>query len=259
MSDKTPQDYTDLAGPAAPQGQPNFGGPGYTQAGAMGPDATQSGMFQSYPMGVLFASVVAVLGALLWYALLRFANMEHGILAWGIGLGAGAAMLAGAGRASKRAGLTAAGIGLGGILLGKALLVYVALFASGIEWESPETAREEVIHIETMDAAHAKNLDFSLTTPEQDKELHAEAVRRVSGYDEAQLREHWQRSVATWVRTEELANAAGIRVDDPDFTVVYPHLKQGRGTGDARRATGRPADGQLRTGYVVPGGVHQPL
>jgi hypothetical protein len=77
------------------------------------------------PMAIIAGVVAGLIGAAVWAAIAYFANMEVGFVAWGIGLIVGVAA-ASRGEADEVAGIAAALIALGAVMLGKYGAVHYA-------------------------------------------------------------------------------------------------------------------------------------
>ena len=76
--------------------------------------------------GAALAALCAVAGAGAWLAIAWYAGGERSLVAWAVGLATGVGMLVGRHRASRSAGLVAALLAAGGIIVGKILVfVYV--------------------------------------------------------------------------------------------------------------------------------------
>jgi hypothetical protein len=69
----------------------------------------------------LVAGIVSVVCGLVWAGLAIFAQVELGILAWGIGFVTGGCVMVMTNERSGRTGMAAAGLALFGLLIGKAL------------------------------------------------------------------------------------------------------------------------------------------
>jgi phosphate/sulfate permease len=86
--------------------------------------------------GVFYAVTAGLVGAGLWAAIAYYAEMELGLLAWGIGAAVGAAMMAGVKeRAGSASGVAALVIALVSIVGGKYFAVELAFGDVDSEWE----------------------------------------------------------------------------------------------------------------------------
>lgn len=91
--------------------------------------------------GVLYAATAGLIGAVLWGLIAYYADMELGLLAWGIGVGVGLAMMAGAQeKAGMQSGVLALGIAGASILGGKYFMVEMVFSDFAADWDD-EIAR----------------------------------------------------------------------------------------------------------------------
>jgi hypothetical protein len=88
---------------------------------------------QNIPLALGVGAVVAALGGGLWAMVVIMFKVELGVLAWGIGLAVGAAIMAVAKSGDMRLGVGGATIALGGLLLGKVLIAQFGLAHTGAE------------------------------------------------------------------------------------------------------------------------------
>ncbi|MGB0766692.1 MAG: hypothetical protein ACPGYV_03165 [Phycisphaeraceae bacterium] len=86
--------------------------------------------------GLLYASTVGLIGAVIWAAVAHFLHFELGWLAWGIGAGVGFAMMAGVGEAaSAKSGAVALAVALVSIVGGKYVAVEMDMGAIEEQWD----------------------------------------------------------------------------------------------------------------------------
>ncbi len=91
--------------------------------------------------GVLYAATAGLIGAVIWGLIAYYADMELGLLAWGIGAAVGVAMMAGAQeKAGMPTGMLALGIAAASILGGKLIMVEMIFSEVDTEWDA-EIAR----------------------------------------------------------------------------------------------------------------------
>lgn len=78
-------------------------------------------------MGLVLGIVAAVIGGAIWAGIVTLTGYEVGYVAWGVGLIVGVAVAAGAKEPGVVNGVTAAGLAVGGLLLGKLLIFQLAM------------------------------------------------------------------------------------------------------------------------------------
>lgn len=108
---------------------------------------------------VLAGSVAALAGGALWAALVAFASLEVGIVAWGIGLAVGLAMAAVTPSRGQAMAVLAAVIAGVGLVAGKALII---MFAT-----QPALAQEIEADSEWLAEAAAYDLRFTNSFPDE--------------------------------------------------------------------------------------------
>ncbi len=82
--------------------------------------ASLSKASSKFMLGTIFSGIGALVGAAVWFGIVMATDYEIGWIAWGIGALCGFGMLKGYGKANTRAGLTAAGMSVFGIVAAKA-------------------------------------------------------------------------------------------------------------------------------------------
>ncbi|MCO6436364.1 MAG: hypothetical protein J5J06_04670 [Phycisphaerae bacterium] len=83
-----------------------------------------------FALGVTLSGVAALVSALIWFTIAKATLSEFGLLAWAVGLACGLGMLKGWGKESPIGGLIAAAMSTGGIVLAKALIFGLIVYAS---------------------------------------------------------------------------------------------------------------------------------
>jgi hypothetical protein len=103
---------------------------------------------ENVPLALGLGSLVAALGGAAWALVVVMFNIEFGILAWGIGLGVGGAIIAVAKRGDIRLGVSAATIALAGLLLGKVLIAQFGLAHTAADsiLEDPKMLSDAAYH-----------------------------------------------------------------------------------------------------------------
>lgn len=230
----------------------------------------------TFLLGCVLSGVGALLGASLWLIIGIMTNYEIGWIAWILGLLAGAGMTIGYRQHNTRAGITAACIALGGILLGKAAFIVFLIytFTTG-DTEDIQLLRGHLIQRYTDEELSKRGIWDPEERIQQAPELAAEAERRVSrmkdvevqqvvqGFrdDEAALEESFSevgllRSRIAWHDAEREAEATGLKWNDGERDRIAEknerklkllpesHLRDRERELDAWEKDGRFADAQ---------------
>ncbi len=181
-----------------------------------------------FTLGVVLASVAALLGIIIWLAILWFAQREFGLAAWGLGAMVGGAMLLGYGRGSTTAGLVAGGIALVMLICVKLVTAAAIIFwLQGIENAvgsnqaiyDPVTARDELSWM-MIDDVHAEaGRDYNVTTDDEDYDAALEAEELAAAVPDDELELVWKQQHVASLRFTDVGMAA---LDDLDGDVDEP-------------------------------------
>lgn len=157
----------------------------------------------TFLLGCILSGVGALVGAAIWLGIGVATNYEIGWIAWAIGLLAGAGMALGYRQYNTRAGVVAAAISLGGILLGKAAFFIFVVYAVVTGDTSDVTLqRGHLIHRHTDEELDKRGVWDPKEREKQWDAVQAEAEKRIESMSDAEVQ-----ALAQSYQDEEAADA----------------------------------------------------
>lgn len=189
----------------------------------------------TFLLGCTLSGVGAVVGAAIWLGIGVATNYEIGWIAWAIGFLAGAGMALGYRHYNTRAGVVAASISLGGILLGKAAFFTFVVYAMITGDTSDVTLqRGHLIQRYTEEELDKRKIWDPKEREKQWDSVYAEKEKRVERMKDSEVQALAQsfhdkeaaeaesltdagrlRSKIAWHEAEREAESKGLKWDDP--------------------------------------------
>jgi hypothetical protein len=147
----------------------------------------------SFMMGALFSGGLALVGALAWWGIAAITDRELGLIAWGVGLLAGAGMAAGYRNKTAGGGVLAAFMAVAGIVVGKILIFSTIVLPTVLNLSSagdendPDVLRDRVEYHLTLKNLEGKGISPDDATDKQWSDAGSAAEERVSQMSEDEL------------------------------------------------------------------------
>lgn len=165
-----------------------------------------------FALGVVLSGIAAIVSAVIWFVIAAATDTEFGLIAWGVGLLCGFAMLKGWGRASGVGGVIAAGMAAFGIVLAKILIFAFVLYAivSG-DTENPLIQRASVAVNMANTKLDEEGVFEDSERRERYQELFPEMLARVTMMSDEKIAERIEEIRAEFAAQSDYSLEAGMK------------------------------------------------
>jgi hypothetical protein len=149
--------------------------------------AADDGTRAAYIRGTIISGIAALIGAFIWFGVAKATEREIGWIAWGVGVMAGFGMMIGANGNSPTAGMIAAAMSVGGILLGKFMVftfVVMPMFGQLLDKTLGGISDMDKLEVwVTNQQLEKKKLDIETASDAQRAAANAEATKLIAKMD----------------------------------------------------------------------------
>ncbi len=195
----------------------------------------------TFLLGCLLSGVGAMLGAAIWCGIAIAFDMQSAIIAWGLGLLAGGGMVLGYRQKNRRAGFTAAGIALVGIVTAKIFIVVfvISVLITG-DTENVEIQKAVLAGVIANEELDERGVWTPKERLDQWEETYQRATKVVLEMPAATFERRWQQykedfeienayedeTGAKWARVarwqaSQLADEEGLSYGSPQREAMY--------------------------------------